>query len=191
MVKELGFDVQPYTKADLYLLADTLVRLTNRDRAEMDALAAPPDTLPQRVFAEAAKAYAGLAQTWPTLKYAHPSIKKSMFRRYLNYLGVTGYLNPFTNEAQVNTTVPAFQTPFVTCHEIAHQIGFAPEQDANFIGYLAASRYSDVRFRYAANFEMLLYTIRRLARRPAAVAHRVEQDAPRHPGRCAAHHGFL
>lgn len=180
MVKELGFDVQPYTKADLYLLADTLVKLTNRDKAALQALPSAPDTLPRLVFADAAKAYGELAKLQPSLRYHIPSVKKSMFGHYLNYLGVTGYLNPFTNEAQVNTTVPAFQVPFVTCHEIAHQLGFAPEQDANFIGYLAASRYPDPRFQYAANFEMLLYTVRRLARRDPPLARLVWNKT--HPG---------
>ncbi|WP_126249083.1 DUF3810 domain-containing protein [Chitinophaga rhizosphaerae] len=180
MVKDLGFSVQPYTKADLYLLADTLVRLTNRDRAELDALPAPPDTAPRNVFADAAKAYDLLSGDLPELRYTPPSVKKSMFGKYLNYLGVTGYLNPFTNEAQVNVTVPAFQVPFVTCHEIAHQVGFAPEEDANFVGYLAASRYPDPRFRYAANFEMLLYTVRRLARRDPPLSRLVWNRT--HPG---------
>ncbi|WP_341840620.1 DUF3810 domain-containing protein [Chitinophaga caseinilytica] len=180
MVKDLGFSVQPYTKADLYLLADTLVRLTNRDRAELDALPALPDTLPRNVFTDAAKAYELLSKDLPELRYTPPSVKKSMFGKYLNYLGVTGYLNPFTNEAQVNVTVPAFQVPFVTCHEIAHQVGFAPEEDANFVGYLAASRYPDPRFRYAANFEMLLYTVRRLARRDPPLSRLVWNRT--HPG---------
>ncbi|WP_423737902.1 DUF3810 domain-containing protein [Chitinophaga caseinilytica] len=180
MVKDLGFSVQPYTKADLYLLADTLVRLTNRDRAELDALPALPDTLPRNVFTDAVKAYELLSKDLPELRYTPPSVKKSMFGKYLNYLGVTGYLNPFTNEAQVNVTVPAFQVPFVTCHEIAHQVGFAPEEDANFVGYLAASRYPDPRFRYAANFEMLLYTVRRLARRDPPLSRLVWNRT--HPG---------
>lgn len=170
MVKDLGYGVQPYTKADLYLLADTLVRLTNRDKAALEALPSPPDTIPREVFADAAKAYGALSADFPILRYRNPCVKKSMFGHYLNYLGVTGYLNPFTNEAQVNATVPAFQVPYVTCHEIAHQLGFAPEEDANFVGYLAASRYNDPRFRYAANYEMLLYTIRRIARRDPPLA---------------------
>ncbi|RPD41554.1 DUF3810 domain-containing protein [Chitinophaga barathri] len=166
MVAHLGFKTKDYTTADLYLLTDTLVKLVNRDRAVMD-------TKPlgkEEMFKMAAKGYNNLAKSAPTLVYRHTSVKSSMFNKYLNYLGVTGYLNPFTNEAQVNTTVPAFQQPFVTCHEIAHQLGFAPEEDANFVGYLAASRMEDGRFRYAANFDMLLYSIRRLGRRNSYLA---------------------
>jgi hypothetical protein len=162
VVADMGFNVKKYTTADLYLLADTLVQLTNRDRA---ALPPQPDTQYAATFKIAAGNYEQAARTWPELAYQPASIKPSLYGKYLNYIGVTGYLNPFTNEAQVNTTVPAFLQPFTTCHEIAHQLGFAPEEDANFIGYIAASRSADPRFRYAANFEMLLYTVRQLGRR--------------------------
>lgn len=166
MVADLGFKTKDYTTADLYLLTDTLVKLANRDRAAMDTQALPREQL----FGLAARGYNQLARSAPALQYRNVSVKSSLFGEYLNYIGVTGYLNPFTNEAQVNTTVPHFQQPFVVCHEIAHQLGFAPEEDANFIGYLAASRMEDSRFRYAANFDMLLYSIRRLGRRNGYLA---------------------
>ncbi len=166
-VKEMGFGVEKYTTADLYLLADTLVQLTNRDKL---ALPAKPDSSPAITFNTAAACYADAARAWPSLTYRPASLKPALFGEYLNYIGVTGYLNPFTNEAQVNTTVPAFLQPFTTCHEIAHQLGFAPEEDANFVGYITASRSPDPRFRYAANFEMLSYTIRQLARRNGYLA---------------------
>lgn len=161
MVAELGFEPKEYTTADLYLLTDTLVKLANRDRAAMNAQPLSRNEL----TGMAARGFNELAGSAPIPAYRHTSVKPSLFGNYLNYIGVTGYLNPFTNEAQVNMTVPHFQLPFVTCHEIAHQLGFAPEEDANFVGYLTASSIKDARFRYAANFEMLLYSIRRLGRR--------------------------
>ncbi|MGX5819869.1 DUF3810 domain-containing protein [Chitinophaga lutea] len=167
-VHDLGFRAERYTTSDLYLLADTLVRLTNADYAALPV--SPPDTSHAYFFDGAESAYRRIATEWPSLRYRIPSVKPSLYGEYMNYIGVTGYLNPFTNEAQVNTSIPAFLQPFVTCHEIAHQLGFAPEEDANFVGYLAASRSADVRFRYAANFEMLLHTVRQLARRNRSMA---------------------
>ena len=167
-VADLGFDVKQYTTADLYLLTDTLVKLANRDRAAIDTQHI--DTSVTHTFEQAAQGYEHVSIVWPALRYKAPSVKSSLFGKYMNYLGVTGYLNPFTNEAQVNTTVPAFLQPFTTCHEIAHQLGFAPEEDANFVGYLVAGRSADARFRYAANYEMLLYSIRQLARRNTYLA---------------------
>ena len=58
------------------------------------------------------------------LKYHFRSAKPSLFSYIGNYLGYTGYYNPFTGEAQVNTTVPLFIQPFTTCHEMGHQLGY-------------------------------------------------------------------
>jgi len=171
----LGLQVKPYTTAQLYRLADTLVQQVNGYKAALgDTLGATaPDRDSAQVFRRAIQAYREAAVQWPSLQYEYPSIKPALFGRWLNYMGVTGYLNPFTNEAQVNTTTPFFMQPFTTCHEIAHQLGYAPEETANFIGYLAASQAQDARFRYAAHFEMFLYSTGQLSRRDTALARQV------------------
>jgi hypothetical protein len=73
-----------------------------------------------------------------------------------NYVGFTGYYNPFTGEAQVNTTVPKFLQPFTASHEVAHQLGYAKEMEANFVGYLAASHSTDTLFRYSVYLDLFL-----------------------------------
>ena len=79
-----------------------------------------------------------------------------------NYTGFTGYYNPFTGEAQVNTTVPKFLHPFITCHEVAHQLGYAKENEANFVGFLAASLSQDTLLLYSAYLDMFTYSNRNL-----------------------------
>lgn len=165
---------ESYSRADLYLLSDTLLKLVNRDCAAVHSL---PSLNTRQLFNLAAEGYDTAQKKWPALQYRGQSIKPALFGKYMNYLGVTGYLNPFTNEAQVNTTVPPFLQPFTTCHEIAHQIGYAPEENANFVGYLVASEATDVRFRYAANFEMFLYSIRHLGRRDPSLMKIIWQKA--------------
>lgn len=164
LAQDLHLQMERYTTADLYMLTDTLVKLTNRDKAALEASGLPPLEKAE-LFRMAADGYRKISDTLPVLRYTYPSVKSSMFGEYLNYIGVTGYMNPFTHEAQVNTTVPAFVQPFTTCHEIAHQVGHAPEEAANFIGYIVAINIADTRFRYAANFETLLYSVRQLSRR--------------------------
>ncbi|RAJ02304.1 uncharacterized protein DUF3810 [Chitinophaga skermanii] len=150
-----------YSANDLYKLADTLVQLANANKLEVAAL----DSLaPKQMFDMAAAGFDSLTSTYPSLRYKHPCVKSSLYNNWLNYMGVTGYLNPFTLEAQVNTSVPGFVLPFTTCHEIGHQLGYAPEEDANFVGYIVASQHPDARFRYAANFEMLIYSVKQLRR---------------------------
>ena len=55
------------------------------------------------------------------------------------WIGFTGYFNPFSGEAQVKADLPSILLPYTTCHEIGHQIGYARESEASFAGLLAAS----------------------------------------------------
>ena len=81
------------------------------------------------------------------------------------YSGTSGYFNPFTGEAQVNKMIPKTGYPTTTCHEIAHQIGYAAENEANFIGFLAASYNTDIYFQYAAYKMALGYSISEINKR--------------------------
>lgn len=76
------------------------------------------------------------------------NLKPSLFRRVMSDTGILGYYNPFTAEAQYNPEVPATHLPITLAHESAHQLGYAREQEANFIGYLAGidSQNADLRY---------------------------------------------
>jgi hypothetical protein len=63
------------------------------------------------------------------------STKKSLISLPLTYMGFSGYLNPFTNEAQVNYLGPMYTFPTTTCHEMAHQLGFASETECNLLAF--------------------------------------------------------
>jgi hypothetical protein len=52
--------------------------------------------------------------------------------------------------------------PYIAVHEVAHQLGYAKESEANFIGYLAAIHSGDSVLQYSANLEMFLYANRAL-----------------------------
>lgn len=98
--------------------------------------------------------------------YKTASVKPSLFGILGNYLGYSGYYNPITGEAQVNTKTPYFTIPFTTTHEIAHQLGCAKESEANFVGFLAASKSEDPLLRYSAYLDGYLYAqayIKRMA----------------------------
>lgn len=114
------------------------------------------------LFIAAAEAFQSTSAKYDFMKYKYSSIKPSMWGWLGNYLGFTGYYNPFTGEAQVNTTVPAFLQPYIACHEIAHQLGYAKENEANFVGYLAAKNSNNYLIQYSAYLELFMYANRTL-----------------------------
>src|SRR5690606_41146170 len=88
----------------------------------------------------------------------------------LTYMGFSGYLNPFTNEAQVNNMLPLYSFAATTTHEIAHQIGYASESEANFVGYLAAVHNRDQFVQYSGYTLALRYCLRNWEIRDKKVA---------------------
>jgi hypothetical protein len=106
--------------------------------------------------------YKNLPKTLKEYKFNYKSTKASLFSYPLSYMGFGGYLNPFTNEAQVNILTPKYNTPFTTSHEMAHQIGISSESECNFIGFIAASKNKDIYFQYAAYTTLIQYCLRNI-----------------------------
>jgi hypothetical protein len=98
----------------------------------------------------------------------------------MSYLGIGGIYAPFTGEANVNATLPDWDRPFTVCHELAHQSGFAREDEANFLAYLACRSHPDRDFQYSGTFQAALYVLGALAAadRPAYDAARAALPAP-------------
>lgn len=152
----LELDTASFRKSDLLELMDALVIKVNALDSAAHArrsVLADPDSL----YGKTIEAYSFLSKENVRFRVATPSIKTSLFGFFGNYLGYTGYYNPFTGEAQVNTAVPLFLQPFTSCHELGHLLGFARENEANFAGYLAARSSPDPAFRYSVYFDMYLY----------------------------------
>lgn len=80
------------------------------------------------------------------------SFKPSLFKNVMNFTGILGYYNPFTAEAQYNAELPSSYLPFTLAHESSHQLGFAREQEANFIGYLIGVNSSNAELRYSTEY---------------------------------------
>ncbi|MGJ8592656.1 MAG: DUF3810 domain-containing protein [Aquaticitalea sp.] len=95
------------------------------------------------------KGYVELSKEFPHLSYHPVSLKRSIYSLPLTYMGFSGYLNPFTNEAQIDGLIPSYKYPTTCSHEIAHQFGYAAENEANFIGSMAAMHHEDIYFNYS------------------------------------------
>ena len=80
------------------------------------------------------------------------------------YTGITGFYFPFTSEANINMTQPDSFLPFTTTHEMAHQIGFAKEDEANYLAYVACINHPDINFQYSGTLAALSYSFNALSK---------------------------
>ena len=165
---QLKLEPSDYSTDDLKSLTVSLISKVNITRVGLgDSVTYPSKA---EIFSMAKNAYENAEQKFPFLDYDVKSVKSSMWGWLGNYLGFLGYYDPFTGEAQVNTTVPAFVIPYTTCHEIGHQLGYGTEDEANFSGYLAAMSSTDERFHYSAYFDLFNYANRQLFMRDSVAA---------------------
>ncbi len=106
--------------------------------------------------------YQNLEHTFPKLDYNKVSLKRSLYSLPLTYMGFNGYLNPLTNEGQVNTLIVPFKIPTTASHEIGHQLGYAKENEANFLACLSTMNHPDPYFRYSGYTFALSYCLNEL-----------------------------
>lgn len=106
-------------------------------------------------------------------KVAVLKVKPTSLGYMLNYLGIQGYYNPFSGEAQFNRFIPLFMHPFVVSHEMAHQAGIAAEDDANLLAYVIGSESNIPAFRYSAYFNVFLYAYSDLKSKDSLTAHQI------------------
>ena len=101
--------------------------------------------------------YRQQAHKYPYLYMPYYVIKPSMLSYIVSYAGISGYFNPFTHEAQYNQFYPLSFRPHIILHELAHQIGYAYENEAEYIAWQTAIENGDNLFRYAAHLNALTY----------------------------------
>lgn len=109
--------------------------------------------------------YENIEDDFPELDYEIPSLKRSVYSIPLTYMGFNGYLNPITNEGQVNTQIVPYKIPTTASHEIGHQLGFAKENEANFLACLTTMNHPDKYFNYSGYTFALSYCLSELYRR--------------------------
>lgn len=159
--QKLGLD-KSYTVEELEVFTQKLIAKSNQLQLELagnDTLAVSIPYSTSEIYAATPQGFRALARNYPDLDYKPHSLKSSLYSLPLSYMGYSGYLNPFTHEAQVNARQIDFKYPVVSCHEVAHQLGYSAENEANFIGYLAAVHHPDPYFRYSGYIFALRYCL--------------------------------
>ncbi|QEC56249.1 DUF3810 domain-containing protein [Flavisolibacter ginsenosidimutans] len=154
IAKQLGISLQPYSVQDLFDLTTVLQQRLNDYAVKIDSVQRLRYNEKKVLFAKGEEAYRNTEHSLPFLIYSRPSIKPSLFTPVGHWFGFTGYYNPFSGEAQIKTDIPVFLKPFVVTHEMAHQLGYAKENEANFVAYLTCKNSGDPNFLYSAYFEM-------------------------------------
>lgn len=167
LARELSLEVGEYTTEEL---ADA----TREYLQEAAALApqVPRDehgSLKEQDFYElatiAGRSYEGLSSTQPFFEGPTAPVKALLvWGQPLLYSGHTGIFWAPTGESCVPLDCADADKPFIMCHEAAHRLTIASEQEANFAAFLACDASDDVRFRYSGYYNAACYCLNALYR---------------------------
>ncbi|MCF8274308.1 MAG: DUF3810 domain-containing protein [Flavobacteriaceae bacterium] len=169
--KSLGLNSE-YTTEQLLEVTKKLIEKSNAIHSNIIKNDTVPIAIPyskSSILKMVPLGYKHLEKEYPHLEYSPKSIKKSLFSVPLTYMGFSGYLNPLTNESQVDALIPVYIFPTTATHEVAHQLGYAAENEANFIGCLAAINHDDVYFKYSGYTFALRFCLNEIYRRDEAL----------------------
>ncbi len=165
VAEQLKIGNEKYSPEQLVALAGFLINQINniQEQRLLVQVSAKQHYTTNNLETLAVAAYRDMALKHPFFAYPQPALKSVLNTWIITKIGLEGYYNPLSGEANVNMRIPPHGLPFVACHEIAHQLGVGREDEANLIGYLVAGNSKDVNFRYSANYSVLrsvLYEIR-------------------------------
>lgn len=150
IAKQLGINNEKYSTGQLVLLGKYFIRKLNH----LQHIKRENYSIRQ-LQGHAKKAYDKMQRRNAFFSYRSPAVKPVLNSWVITKIGIEGYYSPLSGEANVNMLLPQTSLPFVTCHEIAHQLGVAREDEANLAGYLVAINSDEPSFKYSAAYNML------------------------------------
>lgn len=163
----LGLE-KDYTEEQLLKTTRFLIKQANQMHLNLGYADSSRVQIPytqKEIIQKSINGYQNLSEYFPKLNYPPASVKNTGWSEMLSYMGNSGYFNPFSHEAQINALIPMIHYPVVVAHEQAHQLGFAAENEANFLGYLASIHNEDPYFKYTGTVFALRYCLNDIYRK--------------------------
>ncbi len=141
--EELGLDVGEYSAQELYDATEHYWQQA-ADWAVQVQRDPETNTLVRQDFQQQAEvagaAYESLAAHYDAFDGSTVRVKDlSLLGDSLLYLGSDGIFVPVTGEANVPANCAVVTQEFNMCHEVAHRLGIAAEDEANFAAFLACT----------------------------------------------------
>ena len=137
-------------------LTNELIQELNETRKDLSNIKGIPPNFDQ-TLAKVQHAYGRTSKAYPILHLQNQSVKKAIFPTLGDYIGFLAFYQPITAEAIVRSDLPIMTQPYTIAHEMAHQLGYASETEANFIAFVVATETDDPMLKYSMLLQMFTY----------------------------------
>lgn len=158
--EKLGLDRSVVSPEELYYTAATLAAHVNSEaenvKYQYNDFSVMPytfDEMSRRLVA----AYDKVCDEYDFIPRLNSRVKPVMLSEPWTYTHISGVYTYFTGEANINTNFPDYTIPYTAAHEMAHQLGIAREDEANFIAFLVCISSDDPYIRYSGYLEVYEY----------------------------------
>ena len=142
--------------AEMNALTYELIQELNQTKEDLASYKGMESDFEQTVV-KVQHAYGRISKAYPKLQLQNQSVKKAIFPTLGDYIGFLAFYQPITGEAIIRSDLPILTQPFTIAHEMAHQLGYASETEANFIAFVVASEANDPYLKYSMLLQMFSY----------------------------------
>lgn len=168
LAKLLNIDNSPVSKTELYettkILAENLNRLSDKIQYDEKGLSTYNGNKFYSMEKDIRKSYKNLNKVYPQIGKNPQRAKPILLSKPLTYTYIAGIYVPFMAEANVNINFPYFVTVQSAGHEMAHSLGFAREDEAEFIGYLVCKYSENDYYEYSGYLNAYIYASNALSK---------------------------
>lgn len=154
-----GIGESEHTDEQLTELAEVLIARTNELSYEVKRDEEGYFVLTADLDETARKAVAALGDDYPRLKGYYVKPKKIVNSYFMSQQYLMGIYFPFSMEANYNQEMYESNLPETVTHELAHTKGFMPEDEANFIAFLACARSGNKDYNYSGYLSTVKYVL--------------------------------
>lgn len=149
-----------YTKEDLYVVTSDLAKKASAAREKLSEDENGHIKLSMslsELLSKSDDCFHNLKKEYPYLSTGVWKVKSVALSHQWSYTGYTGVYCPWLCEASINTDVPDSELGHTATHEIAHTIGFAKENECNFLAWLACRESGIPDFEYSGHLAAFIY----------------------------------
>lgn len=106
--------------------------------------------------------YKEAQKEYPFLRGDYGRPKPVLLSRLMSHSNIIGIYTGITGEANIDIDITDMELPSTIMHEMAHQRGFAHEDEANFISYITCMAHPDIDFKYSGTMLALIHSMNAL-----------------------------
>ncbi|MBO4563163.1 MAG: DUF3810 domain-containing protein [Clostridia bacterium] len=156
--EKLDLPEREYTAEELYSVCVDLAENASRLREQVETDADGVFTWDLASMKESVRrAYAEFGSSRPSFKADVPPVKEAASSKFLSACGISGMYIFLTEEPLINTDEPFLYIPMNAAHETAHYVGYAREEEANFLAFLVCADSSDPELAYSGYMHALAH----------------------------------